>query len=225
MPSLVDAITGNRRAFLVGPRSVVPGRQRWDVGVVRGRPRVAALLETALRESPGIGMVRANPVTGRLLVYHDAALSSGDVNLLVRQAVALALPQTAMAPPRSSRRERSALPGRARHWRLAVPSLIFAGTPAALTLALVERSLRPSPLAYLRAVLGVAMQAARRIWRRFSRAQQVSTVPVSSTGHSLLQVVGSQALGLYLSPVLSALGQVPEVALFCSLAGAQPARR
>jgi len=79
---------GRRREELtVRPRSVISGRQRWDIGVVLGRPRVAEFMEAALREAPGIVEVRANPVTGRLLIYHDTALSSAEVDQLVREAV------------------------------------------------------------------------------------------------------------------------------------------
>src|ERR1043165_8805498 len=98
MPTIVDGIMGQRTEDRkLAPRSVIPGRQRWDVGVVLGRPRVAELLEAQLRESPGLVMVYANPVTGRLLVYHDALLASEDIDqlicdavLVVRQAMVLA---------------------------------------------------------------------------------------------------------------------------------------
>jgi ATP-binding cassette, subfamily B, bacterial len=79
----VGVIMGHRlEAVSVRPRSVIPGRQRCDVGVVLGRPRVAEFLEAGLRELPGVEVVRVNPVTGRLLVYHDTALSSEEVGQL-----------------------------------------------------------------------------------------------------------------------------------------------
>lgn len=91
MPLMVDVMERRSRthrpgALRVQLRSVIPGRQRWDIGIVLGRPRVAELLEAGLRESPGVGMVRANPVTGRLLVQHDVVLSGQDVDQLVRDA-------------------------------------------------------------------------------------------------------------------------------------------
>ncbi|MGA5699677.1 HMA2 domain-containing protein [Peterkaempfera bronchialis] len=57
------------------PRSVIPGRQRWDVGILLGSPRIAELLAAVLRRTPGITTVRANPVTGRVLILYDTALS------------------------------------------------------------------------------------------------------------------------------------------------------
>lgn len=75
------------RRLRVRPRSVIPGRQRWDIGTMLHQPRVANLLETELRKSPGIAMVRANPVTGRLLVYHDTVLNGEKVGQLVRETV------------------------------------------------------------------------------------------------------------------------------------------
>jgi heavy metal translocating P-type ATPase len=70
----------------VRARSVVPGRQRWDIGAILSQPRVAEVLEAELRASPGVAVVRANPVTGRLLIYHDAALNGEEVGKCVREA-------------------------------------------------------------------------------------------------------------------------------------------
>ena len=78
------------KSYRVEPRSVIAGRQRWDIAVLLGRPRVAEFLETRLRERSGVGVVRANPVTGRLLVFHNAELSGDEVGQLVRQAAAQA---------------------------------------------------------------------------------------------------------------------------------------
>lgn len=71
----------------VRARSVIPGRQRWDIGVMLNQPSVAELLEAELRESPGVTVVRANPVTGRLLVHHDTALNGAKIGQLVQEAV------------------------------------------------------------------------------------------------------------------------------------------
>ena len=67
-------------------RSIVPGRQRWDIGSILSQPSLAALLEAELRASPGIAVVRVNPVTGRVLIYHDPALNSEEVGQRVREA-------------------------------------------------------------------------------------------------------------------------------------------
>jgi manganese/zinc-transporting P-type ATPase C len=54
------------------PRSVLPGRIRWDVPALRDRPRRAALLAERVAHARGVSEVAANPVTGRVLVVFDA---------------------------------------------------------------------------------------------------------------------------------------------------------
>lgn len=80
-----------KRVLKVRARSVSPGRQRWDIGVMLHQPRVAEILEAELRESPGVAVVRANPVTGRLLLHHDTALNGEKVGQLVRETVRQAM--------------------------------------------------------------------------------------------------------------------------------------
>ncbi|GAA2687566.1 MULTISPECIES: hypothetical protein [Actinosynnema] len=72
--------------------SVVPGRQRWHVPQVRGNPRTAFVLETALPRLPGITHVRANPVTGRVLVLHRRSLGVTEIGAALRDALATAPP-------------------------------------------------------------------------------------------------------------------------------------
>ncbi|MFD5457714.1 ABC transporter ATP-binding protein, partial [Streptomyces olivaceus] len=52
-------------------------------------PRAAEVLAAALRRIPGITEARAKPVTGGLLVRHDARVRAADVGRIVRRAVAL----------------------------------------------------------------------------------------------------------------------------------------
>ncbi|WP_177154595.1 HMA2 domain-containing protein [Actinosynnema pretiosum] len=68
-------------------RSVVPGRQRWQVPHLRANPRAAFALETALLRLPGITHVRANPVTGRVLVLHRRSLGVTEIGAALRDAV------------------------------------------------------------------------------------------------------------------------------------------
>lgn len=79
--------------FRVRPRSVLPGRQRWDIPVMRGRPDVAKLLEARLQGTFGITAARASPVTGRMLVHHAASLDSTELGEVVRRTVSTALHQ------------------------------------------------------------------------------------------------------------------------------------
>lgn len=53
-------------------RSATRGRERWEVGALHKRPALARELEKELRQRPGILDVRANPVTGRVLILHAA---------------------------------------------------------------------------------------------------------------------------------------------------------
>ncbi|MGH3939403.1 MAG: HAD-IC family P-type ATPase, partial [Pseudonocardiaceae bacterium] len=62
---------------------------------------MAELLEAELRESPGVAEVRANPLTGRLLVHHNTALNAEKVGQLVREIVRQSMASTRLLRPRS----------------------------------------------------------------------------------------------------------------------------
>jgi len=208
MPSRVGVVTG-RGALRVGPRSVIAGRQRWDMGVVRGRPGVAELLEAALREAPGVGVVQVNPVTGRLLVYHEAVLSSEEVGQLVRRAVALAVRQP-IAPTRTrpgpARPEPSVTVG-ARPGRRAVASVAVAAS--AVGALVVGRALRRSPLVRFGAVVAATVAIAWRTWRRSRPA-----APTQAGRHPLLRIVGPYRRRFYAASLLSVLVQFLDTAMF-----------
>ncbi|WP_241265744.1 ABC transporter ATP-binding protein [Streptomyces boncukensis] len=72
-------------------RSIVPGRQRWEVDLVRGRPGLARCAEAALLEAPGVEEARVNPVTGRVLLRHDRTIGPRDAARLLRSVVDRAL--------------------------------------------------------------------------------------------------------------------------------------
>jgi len=78
--------------------SNVPGRQRWRVPAIDSKPRLAAAVELALRNESGVLLVKANPLTGRILLkWHPSqrppeirpivcrALDKGPVSLAVYQ--------------------------------------------------------------------------------------------------------------------------------------------
>jgi ATP-binding cassette subfamily B protein len=154
-------------------RSVIPGRQRWDIGMVLARPRAAEVLEAELRKSPGIGMVRANPVTGRLLVCHDTALSSEKVGELIRQAVAPLAAQQATALTRSSKPKPSVESAWARSQLLSL-----AGS-AVLALAITLQGLlsRSSPSELGPASAETAANF-RYVLQQSARAQQLLSSPI-----------------------------------------------
>ena len=56
------------RSTKISILSNVPGRQRWSVPAIDSRPRLAAAVEVVLRKQPAVLLVKANPLTGRVLV-------------------------------------------------------------------------------------------------------------------------------------------------------------
>src|SRR5690349_14270967 len=69
-------------------RSAVPFRLRWEAPALANQPRRAAAVQNALEGQRGITAAEVNPRTGRLLVRHDRSLGQGDVEGLVRAALA-----------------------------------------------------------------------------------------------------------------------------------------
>jgi hypothetical protein len=68
-------------------RSAVPGRMRWEAAGLRNRPRKAAAVEIALGHMPGILSVEATPLTGRILVRYDTALTAEEIAAMVQAAL------------------------------------------------------------------------------------------------------------------------------------------
>jgi manganese/zinc-transporting P-type ATPase C len=68
--------------------SDVPGRQRWRVPAIESRPRLAAAVEIALRRQAGAALVKANPVTGRILVKWRSSQPAPRVRSIIRKALA-----------------------------------------------------------------------------------------------------------------------------------------
>ncbi|MBO8194325.1 ABC transporter ATP-binding protein [Streptomyces oryzae] len=86
------------------PRSVLPGRQRWEVAAVRGRPNLARLLESSLQATPGIDRAEVSPVTGRVLLFHETTLSSREAARLLGGTVAQVLTRLTDQPGNPRRR-------------------------------------------------------------------------------------------------------------------------
>jgi hypothetical protein len=68
-------------------RSRIPGRERWDVPVLRDHPALAGAVELLLRAEPGVIEAHANPVSGRLLIRFDPGRITAPVEQLIRSAV------------------------------------------------------------------------------------------------------------------------------------------
>lgn len=184
----------------VRPRSVIPGRQRWDIGVVSGRPRLAVALETNLCHAPGVLAARANPVTGRLLVRHDSRLTGEQVGKLVLQAVAAVVRKITgsrqVAPTGQGETDNGL-------------ALVAVGATAAIVAVSV-----PAPLVGLGAVLGTTAVIIRTAWRKSERAaRQEPSPPKWAKQPPLLTIVGRYRKRFYLASALSVLGQLMDMVL------------
>jgi cation-transporting P-type ATPase C len=67
--------------------SNVPGRQRWRVPALESRPRLAAAVEVALRRESTTWRVKANPLTGRILIQFDSAEAPAHIESTIQRAL------------------------------------------------------------------------------------------------------------------------------------------
>jgi ATP-binding cassette subfamily B protein len=81
---MTETPDGSSRLILV---SMTPGRARWEVRGMRGRPDFAARLQHILSSRAPIQSASANAVSGRVLVYYDDEFSYAAVCVLVEEAV------------------------------------------------------------------------------------------------------------------------------------------
>ncbi|WLQ32042.1 ATP-binding cassette domain-containing protein [Streptomyces castrisilvae] len=187
------------------PRSVTPGRQRWDVGLVVGRPRTAELLAAALRHIPGITEAQASPVTGGVLVRHDARLRATDIGRIIRRAVTRVAEETV-----GTGRTPTPVPTADRG--LVVRPVLAVGGGVAAGAALLRG---PALSRQLVAAGGVAVATAvvlRKAWRRTADAAQTAAGP-GSARHPLLEIAGPHRRRLYRAAALSVACQAAEMAL------------
>jgi ATP-binding cassette subfamily B protein len=161
MPSqLVNMMSRENHNEETRPRSVVPGRQRWDVPLLIRRPKAAELVAARLRDTPWIEVAEANPVTGRLLVRHETPLSAADVAELVRDVVA----QVGRLVATTTGRQRPPAQGRSDG-----TSLIVGATTVAVVAA-CGTGLVTVPVVGMGAVITATVLIVRRGWRTTSRA-------------------------------------------------------
>lgn len=64
-------------------RSAIPGRERWDVEAIVGKPNRARRLEEALSRAPRVRQAHANPLSGRVLLIFDPKLPKLNVRTLL----------------------------------------------------------------------------------------------------------------------------------------------
>ncbi|MDH6706572.1 ATP-binding cassette subfamily B protein [Kitasatospora sp. MAA19] len=211
MPSLLGAAAGYRSVDVdVRPRSVIPGRQRWDVKLVLGRPRMAEVLAAALRRVPGIREAQASPVTGGVLVRHDARVSATDVGRIVRRAVTLVAEGPAGAGRRAPNRPGAEPAARVDRGVVVRPVLAVGGCVAA-GVALIRGSALSRQLVALGGVAAATAAVVRKAWRRTADAtRDLSGAPGR---HPLLEIVGPHRRRLYRASALSVACQISEMAL------------
>ncbi|MGW1229387.1 ATP-binding cassette domain-containing protein [Streptomyces sp. NPDC002530] len=215
MPSLLDAPAGLRPVErAASPRSVTPGRQRWDVGLVLGRPRSAEILAAALRRVPGITEAAANPVTGRVLVRHDARMGAAEVGRVVRRAVALVADRVGGTAHRAPARPAAVPAPRAGISTVARPVIAVGGGFAA-GIALVKGSALSKQLVAAGGVAAATAAVVRKGWRRATEVSREAAGPDGQGPgrHPLLEIVGPHRGRLYRAGALSIACQLSEMAL------------
>ncbi|MGC0334534.1 ATP-binding cassette subfamily B protein [Streptomyces sp. SAI-170] len=238
MPLLMEpgavGITQRHPDFL-RPLSVVPGRQRWAVGAVRGRPALARLVETELGRTPGIEHVRANPVTGRVLFRHDRAKSPRQAARLLGVAVRRALTdlRTSLALPPSGPRDprlpEAHAPGAhqlrtAPGTRSLQPAVEAEGNPGRQVLMVLAAGgilattalgggpfligLLSRPLVSLGLAAGATTAVVRQAWRKSDREKRTAGTP--SDRHPLRRVMAGHKRKFATATSLSVLSQLGE---------------
>ncbi|MCX0247551.1 ABC transporter ATP-binding protein/permease [Streptomyces drozdowiczii] len=206
MPSLLGAASGFRSVEpAASPRSVTPGRQRWDVGLVVGRPRTAEILAAALRHIPGITEAQASPVTGGVLVRHDGRLCAADVGRVISRTVAR-LAREAAGTGRAAT-DRSVPAPQVDRGLVVRPVLAVGGGVAAGT-ALVKGSALTRQLVAVGGVAAATAVVLRKAWRGAAEA-----AGPEGEGHPLLEIVGPHRPRLYRAAALSVACQAAEMAL------------
>ncbi|MFD7630814.1 ABC transporter ATP-binding protein [Streptomyces sp. NPDC059851] len=195
----------------VRPRSIVPGRQRWDVGPVLGRPRTAEVLAAVLRRTPGITRAQASPITGGVLVRHDARVSATDVGRLVRRAVALVLEGAAGAVGPSPARPVAEPAPRAD--RGVLRPVLAVGGGVAAGIVLVRGTALSKQLVALGGVAAATAAVVRKAWRRTADATSDHVSGSGTERHPVLEIAGPHRRRLCGASALSIACQISEMAL------------
>ncbi|PXX58086.1 ATP-binding cassette subfamily B protein [Nocardia tenerifensis] len=205
MTILVDDAVDRR----VRSVSVIPGRQRWEVGPVLGRKRTAEQLGAWLRSQPGVLSARASSISGRLLITHDPALGSREVAGLVRHAVGEVAEDVQPAVVPASRGAGVGSLARKWWWRGLAPKQVggLSITYGIGAAALVVRGLLQFPTVRLAAVVAATGVIVYRGWRR-SRARQLGTGARSPVKGGLRTILGRHRRAFWIAVAMSALGQL-----------------
>jgi len=82
-----EVLRADGRHLMIIPCSRVRGRERWYVDALEDNPRLAAAIELVLRSEDGIEQVRANPLTGRVLVHYRRDVPSETIEALLHRVL------------------------------------------------------------------------------------------------------------------------------------------
>ncbi|MGW1997528.1 ABC transporter ATP-binding protein [Embleya sp. NPDC001921] len=206
-------------------RSVIPGRQRWEVAGLYGNLVLARLLETYLNRHENILDARANPATGRMLILHDPEVPSRDIADYVRKAVARSLEYArthANRPLTSPDTANGSAPARpqgdpsAPTRRGKRSATVVRGTVAAVAIATCGKfgmTLLVNPLVSLGLAAAATAIVVRKAWRQADRTppQPGETTP---RRRPLRRIIGRHKRKLGAATTLSVLAQLAEMTLY-----------
>jgi ATP-binding cassette subfamily B protein len=84
MPSVAEAIDCS---VAMSVRSRVPGRERWNIPVLRNNPALCEAVGLVLRGESGVLECQASPVSGRLLLRFEPGRITAPVDQMIRSAL------------------------------------------------------------------------------------------------------------------------------------------
>jgi ATP-binding cassette subfamily B protein len=145
-------------------RSALPGRERWEIDALIGRPRLASRLEQLLSGRSDVVTARSNAVTGRLLIIYDPNVEAEDLEIHIRTALESSLAAIDFEP---AQRSRAAEPEPEEG-----TSLTGSGIAAGVVLAATSLVLGAAPLAAL-ALGGAAVAAAAATAHGLARQREI----------------------------------------------------
>jgi len=210
------------------PTSVVPGRQRWELPGLLGNPALGRLVQRALLAAEGVREVRANPVTGRVLVRHDSALEPVHVartvrGVMTRVVAALTAPpesgppgtgplETGLPEAEPSAAETSATARPPKQPRGRKPLAIGAGIALLVRYGRSCLTLLAHPLAGIGVAAAATAAVVRSAWRRSAQRHPRE----QRNGSPLRRLVGPYKRQAGRAVALSVLCQTVETALYMS---------
>jgi len=171
--------------------SSVPGRRRWELDALLGRTEPCRRLEDRLLANPGVRRVHAQPLSGRILLYHETSVDGDELDELLTREVAGLAPPGLVGGDGASIDPRVLVPPARLSPEGRPSTALVAGGAAVLAWSVLAW-----PLARLAAVALVTGVVLTRSWRR-ARRRAVS----SGQRHPLRLILGSRRARLW-RPVL-----------------------